>query len=218
MPLQEDLIQRVSDLINKGERVRATEIPFRSCTSGVPRVQTEAFFEWQSQAESFLVSLLGETHTYVTSFRQRVQHSYKSELEAGQGILRAVKQDLEAGQLKKITTLVEAEVFSNFLDMARHLLDTGYKDPAASLTGAVLEDGLRKIAIAHNIQLNARESINPLNEKCRTVVYNQLIWRRVQTWGDVRNYADHGQFSEYSTDNVREMIQEVETFLSQYLK
>jgi hypothetical protein len=218
MALQEDLVQRVDALISKGERVCRAEVPYPPGHSGVRKLQTERFSEWQSQSESFLVSILGESHTYVSSFRQRVRQAFVHDAEVGQGILRAVREDLESGYLKKITTLVEAEIFSDFLEMARHLHSAGYKDPAASLTGGILEDGLRKIATAHNIQLNPKETINTLNEKCRTAVYNQLVWRRVQTWGDIRNYADHGHYNEYSADDVAEMIEGIEGFLSQYLK
>jgi hypothetical protein len=38
---------------------------------------------------------------------------------------------------------------------AEHLLGNGYKDPAASLAGAVLEVGMRRLASKHGIALAA---------------------------------------------------------------
>ena len=92
---------------------------------------------------SFLTKLLGADHVYVASFEE-IERGYVSSVKAGIGILKAVREDLEDGFLTDVQTLVSAEVFSDFLAMAGHLLEREYKDPAASLCGAVLEQGLRK--------------------------------------------------------------------------
>lgn len=47
--------------------------------------------------------------------------------------------------------------------MAEHLDDNGYKHPTAYLTGAVLEDGLQKIADAKSVKLKARKDLSSLN-------------------------------------------------------
>ena len=69
--------------------------------------------------------------------------------------------------LVNFRSLVQAEVFADFLDMAEHLLGETYKDAAAVLLGAVLEDSLRKIAGAKGVDiLNSKGkplTIDPLN-------------------------------------------------------
>jgi hypothetical protein len=57
--------------------------------------------------------------------------------QGGLAILEAAKEELGYGPLSKIESLVSAEIFTDFLDMAQHLLEAGYKDPSASLIGAV---------------------------------------------------------------------------------
>jgi hypothetical protein len=47
------------------------------------------------------------------------------------GILKALLFEYENGSLKSIEELVHADLFSDFLAMARHILDSGFKDPAA---------------------------------------------------------------------------------------
>ena len=102
--------------------------------------------------------------------------------------------------------------------MAEHLLEKGYKDPTASLIGAVLEDGLRKMAKNNGIQLKRKEDIGSLNQKLADAqVYNRLTQKRVQVWNDIRNNADHGNFGEYTLDLVEEMLNSVRDFLGQYL-
>ena len=103
--------------------------------------------------------------------------------------------------------------------MAEYLLENGYKNPAASLCGAVLEDGLRKIAIKEGIKVKSSDDLNSLNDKCANgEVYNRLMQKKIKVWIDIRNKADHGQFNEYSEKDVNEMLKGVMDFLSVYLK
>ena len=102
--------------------------------------------------------------------------------------------------------------------MAEHLLNNGYKDPAASLVGAVLEDGLRRICTTNGIAVKAREDISSLNQKlAQKQVYNPLQQKQIQVWNDIRNNADHGHFDEYKADDVKSMLGGVNKFLSIYL-
>lgn len=147
MALKDDVITRIDLLITKADQVLATYHPPSSRRSESSRkhsrpgyVDAGVFVEWRSQSRAFLINLVGPTHPYVQEFEVRVSQPDRDPVEMGQGILRAVKSDLEAGFLQKIKLLVEAELFSDFLDMAEHLLQTGYYSPAASLAGAVLED------------------------------------------------------------------------------
>ena len=140
--------------------------------------------------------------------------------EAGQGILRGLREDVANGYLTPVTTLVTGEVFTDFLDMAAHLLASHYYHPAGAVTGAVLEDGLRRIALAKGIAFKQPGSISTLNDALvQAGVYSKLEWRQIQVWGDVRNVIDHGRFdSSVTEDQVTEMHRWVSKFLAEYLR
>ncbi|MCD6257493.1 hypothetical protein J7J45_05465 [Candidatus Aerophobetes bacterium] len=184
MNIKEEIVEKIDDLISKGEQVLNTgtfdpDLQYLMLDPG-------KFAEWQTQALNFLINLLGEKHTYVQSFKDKVKSESESDVKGGQGILRAVKEDVLEGYLTNIRTLVSAEVFSDFLEMAEHLLENSYKDPAASL--------------------------------CGKGVYNRLMQKKIKVWIDIRDKADHGQFSEYSKEDVQEMLKGVRDFLADYLK
>jgi hypothetical protein len=61
------------------------------------------------------------------------------------GVLRGMRADYAAGYLSSVAELIHADLFADFLEMSDHLLSQGYKDPAAVVTGAVLEEHLRKL-------------------------------------------------------------------------
>jgi hypothetical protein len=212
------MLARLDELIEKTARVLGTERFPPPGVFSAATLSSEAFAEWQTQCLSFLVNLLGEHDVYVESFREKVTDRYSSHAHAGKGILTAVREDVAGGHLRRLQTLVAAEVFSDFVEMGEHLLEAGYKDPAASLAGAVLENGLRRIAAEGGIKLKTREDIGSLNAKlAQANVYNRLTQKKVQVWNDVRNHADHGEFDQYSEADVRDMLKGVTDLLGAHL-
>ena len=119
--------------------------------------------------------------------------------------------------------LLQAEVFADFLEMAEHLLGGDYKDAAAVLLGAVLEDSLRKIASTAGVATvgsNGKAfTIDPLNVAIAKVgTYGPLVQKQITTWANLRNDAAHGNFSKYDADQVRQMFLFVQKFCADSLK
>jgi hypothetical protein len=139
------------------------------------------------------------------------------------GILKAVESDLESGMLSNFKSLAQAEVFADFLDMAEHLLNEGYKDASAVILGAVLEDSLRKIADGVGVQVigsNGRPlTLDPLNVTVsKQGVYGPLVQKQVTSWANLRNDAAHGHFDKYDNTQVKHMLLFVQKFCADYLK
>lgn len=216
--IKEKLIGRIDQLLQKAEKVKATHKPNPPNVIGFPTLDEDAFLEWKTNSENLLILIAGEESSYYKNFVNRVKDGHKSHVDFGIGVLRALREDLELGYLTKIKDLAMAEVFTDFLDIASHLLDNGYKDPAASLIGAVLENGLRKIAEKNNISVKSSDDIGSLNTKIADrEIYNRLIQRQIQAWKAIRDSADHGKFSEYKTDDVKFMLEGVRQFLAENL-
>jgi hypothetical protein len=203
-------------------------------------------FEWKARAENLIVRICGEGSSYhrnLMEIEEEVMRIEKERLEveilpvtqstfaqhlreirseflkqAIGGILRGLYKDLDSGLLIDIRTIVEAEVFSDLLEMAEHLLENGYKDPAAMLIGAVLEDGLRRIARKHHITVKDDDNISSLNQKLyQKQVFNKLTLQQVKAWNDIRDSAAHGKFDEYPIEDVRLMLEGVRILLDKYL-
>lgn len=219
MSIKEDVLQRLDALLQKADAVIGTHRPNPPGTAGFPTLDSQAFTEWQTQSLTYLINLLGPDHTYVDHFRKQVTQGFIGHVKSGKGILQALREDIEGGYLKRIENLVSADIFDNFIEMAQYLLSQGYKDPTASLAGAVLENGLRRICSARGITLSVKEDIGSLNKKLADAeVYNRLTQKKIQVWNDIRNNADHGNFNEYKVDDVNEMLKGIRNFLEQYLQ
>jgi uncharacterized protein (DUF2164 family) len=124
-----------------------------------------------------------------------------------------------AGYTQSVIELVHADIFADFLEMADYLLEQGYKDPAAVVTGSVLEEHLRKLCIKHGVPVakpdGRPKTADTLNSELTGAgVYSLLDQKNVTAWLDLRNKAAHGKYSEYTKEQVALMLQAVRDFLS----
>lgn len=138
------------------------------------------------------------------------------------GVLRSLKADINAGYLKTFEELIHADLFADFLEMAAHLLDNGYKDAAAVLTGSTLEAHLRQLAkrVGFDLEMTTSKGVRPkaadqLNaELVKAAVYSNLDQKSITAWLDLRNKAAHGQYDDYKKEQVSVMIAGVRDFMA----
>jgi REase_DpnII-MboI len=118
-------VQRLDQLIAKGEVVLRTHRPNPPGLIGFGTLDSGAFTEWRTQALACLVSLLGDGHVYVESFKANIKQGYQGTVKAGIGILKATKEDIAAGHLDKAPEqsplLVIEQICSRFHVVARQL-------------------------------------------------------------------------------------------------
>jgi hypothetical protein len=138
------------------------------------------------------------------------------------GIIQAVQHELQNNLINNIRHILQADIFSDFLEMSEYLLDEGYKDAAAVIIGSVLEDSLRKLANSNDIStLNPSGkplTLEPLNiELGKAGIYDKLIQKQITSWGELRNKAAHGHYSEYQKEQVQMMLLFVQQFCGNYL-
>jgi len=105
--------------------------------------------------------------------------------------------------------------------MAEHLLEQGYKDPAAVLIGSVLEEHLRQLCDANSIETEYEHSgaIKPkkadrLNADLAKGNITKLDQKAVTLWLDLRNKAAHGRYDEYNSEQVKNMFSAVTEFMA----
>jgi hypothetical protein len=137
------------------------------------------------------------------------------------GVLEGLYKDLDADYLKSLSEIIHADIFSDYIDMAEYLLDEGYKDPAAVITGSTLEEHLRKLCLKNgiDIEIMSKGKLRPKkaggmnSELAKERVYSKLEQKNVTAWLDLRNKAAHGKYNEYNDNQVKQMILGVRGFI-----
>jgi hypothetical protein len=185
---------------------------------------------WVTRVGRIIRELYGERSQHYATYKSaadtpdffRLHKSHSAHFSQMYGVVCALKHDADSGLLADFRSLVQAEVFSSFLEMGEYLLQGSYKDAAAVIIGSVLEDALRQLSVANGIPIASPDgkllTIDPLNSQlAKAGVYSKLVQKQVTTWAHVRNKAAHGQYAEYTKDQVQMMLLFVQSFCSEHL-
>jgi hypothetical protein len=131
-------------------------------------------------------------------------------------IFSAAKEDFFSGYLSSVKVLVQAEVFDSELEQASELLSSGYCTAAAVIAGVVLETALRDLCDRNGIPHGKLDKMNA--DLAKASAYNMLNQKRITALADIRNNAAHGKTSQFTDQDVDNMIKDVRRFLSDYLE
>ena len=130
MKLDEKILQRFDELTQMGEEVLRT----KETAFPMPVADAQSAQKWGINCLHLLRKALGEKSDHYQKFSEYCEaHSIQNfhNAEPALGILQAAKEDYEKELLFDVRTLIEAEVFSDFLEQAEYLLRAGYYGPAA---------------------------------------------------------------------------------------
>jgi hypothetical protein len=136
------------------------------------------------------------------------------------GIVKALLFEYESGSLRGIEELVHADLFTDFLAMARHLLDKNFKDPAAVIAAGVFEQHLKHLALKNNVPVmngdkyRTNEAINEDLTKANT--YQGDTQKEVTAKLAMRKQAAHGEWDKYERAQVLLFIDWVAFFIQRF--
>jgi len=188
---------------------------------------------WVTRLGQLVRTVYGEKSQQFDSYNEalktpnfyNIQCNHNAQISRLVGVAKSIQHDIEQDLLFDFRALVQADVFADFLEMAKYLLSEHYKDPSAVLAGSVLEKHLRQLALKNNVPITFTDKRgNSVDQKADTInadlvkasVYNVLQQKNVTAWLDLRNKAAHGHYSEYSEENVSLMLQGILLFMSQF--
>src|SRR5690606_12460000 len=112
--------------------------------------------------------------------------------------------------------IVHADVFDSELEQAKSLLDNNYKNAAAVIAGAVLETAIKELCNNNQIDIEKKKLTRLNDDLAKAGVYNVLQQKQITALADIRNNAAHGNYENFSSEDVQRMIQDIERFLLIY--
>ena len=222
MNYNQKLIQRIEYIIEQAELALKNGSRNEFGTLDADSAKTRTF---KTSGLSFILDLYGNEHPYYKEFENVLsRYKYESYIKGGIEIINNIRVEIENGWIATIKSIVSAEIFSDFLEMAEHLLLNDYKDAAAVMIGGVLEEHLRQLCLTNKIDVSYEKDgkIIPLkadrmnSELSKSEVYNKLDQKGVTTQLDLRNNAAHGNYTEYDKKQVEMMYDFVLNFISKY--
>ena len=193
----------------------------------------EELSEAVSLARSLVYDIRGDNHPVMEDLSKALQLLYMRRSSSAIAACRSVIALYEEGGLSSPRLEIAHEIEGDILDIAQKQVEASEKNTdathkqlqigiAAFLAGAALEDALRRLCDAHGISYNPRTSISSLQIELyqptnQIEVISQSETKQITAWGDTRNKADHGRFSEITHSEVLSMVIGVWGFIDKHL-
>jgi hypothetical protein len=143
--------------------------------------------------------------------------------------LIAIRNDFDADLLSDLGAQIEAEIASDYMGQANELLTEGQSGkndhvPAAVLAGAVLGKTLRTLCDKQSPPIQTSKpngeslTLAPLIVALKKAdVFKQTMAAQLETWAHIRNKAAHGEFDQFTRQEVQTMIAGIKNFLAIHL-
>lgn len=210
----EGMLKKFSDLQNRSEYKDLSDLPKADRQSLVTRGIAAV-----SRIAGSNSSYFKEIERIQTKFSHLHEHTSPI-----MGVVQALKEDIDAGCIQSLIELVHSDIFANFIEMAEHLLSSGYKDAAAVISGSTLESHLRELCNKNGVpteeEINQNGNMRPLrsdklnSELTKAEVYSKLDQKNITAWLDLRNKAAHGNYDQYTTEQVSLLISGISNFIA----
>jgi hypothetical protein len=209
-PQLEMLVKEYTDLMSRSKYDDGSDIG----ETAIRDLQTRCFAAIQRAAGIDSIyykkaSEIGETNTHVYDH------------VAGQvGVVKSLLSDIRNGFLKSLEEIIHGDLFADFLEMAEHLTDNGYKDAAAVIAGSTLESHIRQLCAKFALPIAAggkpikADTLNA--DLVKASAYTKLDQKNVTAWFDLRNNAAHGHYTSYDAKQVSLMIAGIRDFITRH--
>jgi hypothetical protein len=178
-------------------------------------VHSETWQQWATSVLNLFQRAFGEDSVHFRNFSKiyNAFHGYASEFERARGVFRAARSDYLGGYTFTLETAISGEIFGDFVALAKQALRDGYKDVAAVLSCAALEDALKRYAARQGLAVGDKV----MQEVISALKASQLVGGAQKTLLDtmpkIRDYAMHANWSKIQPEDVNSVIGFVEQFL-----
>ncbi|GAB6192927.1 hypothetical protein [Desulfocastanea catecholica] len=219
MKNQDELITQATAIITMGEKVLATETSDSQSKSLVNEVK---FHDFRISVLSYLGRVFSEMSPYYESFRTEVTHHTASRTRRGIGILTAARRELQGDWLETTSGAISRNILIDMLGLARAQFDQGNHCAAAVIAGAILEKQLRNLCLARGIAIHnetqgkavAKKGLQLTGEAYKKKLYDRQDNKAVVGWLELCDAAAKGPVEEVDSGQVKNMLNEMQAFLT----
>jgi len=183
---------------------------------GLPVYRPEDWQQWASSALHLLQNVFGNnTSPHYRNFTMVYDRCVgrKEEIQELKGIFRGAKADYDGGYAFSLPTVISGEIYGDFILLAKKALDEGFKDVAAVLASAALEDALKRFAQMNELDVTGKA----MQEVVGALKSRGLVGGAQKSLLDamprIRDYSMHANWDKITPQDVGSVIGFVEQLL-----
>jgi len=178
-------------------------------------VEPGSFDQWATSVLNLFSGVFGPNSVHFQNFKN-VYDSFgrrPSEFERTKGIFRAAASDFMGGYVFSIEASLSAEIFGDFIALAKQALSEGHKDVAAVLSCAALEDALKKFAALNGLTVEEQVMQSVVGALKAKGLVGGAQKSLLDTMPKIRDFAMHANWSKITSEDVSSVIGFTEQFL-----
>lgn len=188
-------------------------------TGNYQHIESNLITNWSVKVKNLLSKICTAQSEQLIAFNEAEKlvnfDNNVERLKRMEAVFLAIKEDYEGGYLRSSRNLIQAEVFDTELEQASELLQGGYYTAAAVIAGVVLETSMRDLCIKNEIEIG---NLNRMNaDLAKKEAYSKLLQKRITALSDIRNSAAHGRTENFTEEDVKSMIAEVQRIVTEWL-
>ena len=204
-------------MLNKrfSNRFNQLEIEFRAIPYKDRYALSGTWEKWATSAESLLLAACSPKSPHYANFAKLLEKcvGHRDHVESLGGVFLSAKEAFETGYLFDVELTVSAEIFADFVVLAKQALSEDNKDVAAVLASAALEDALKRHATSGGLDVQdstMSEVIAVLKSKGLVSGAQKSMLSAMLR---VRNLAMHANWNKITKADVSGLVGFVEQFL-----
>jgi len=218
--MNDRIVAEIDELVTVAEKL-SREASRSPCSLGAERI--EELSTIASRGGQLITRLYGQDSQYQANFQNVLKTSSFTIMHRGYymhisqllGIFRGVQHDIKSGMLSDFRQLLQAEIFADFIALAKKVLDDN-KDVAAVLACAALEDALKRVAMKESLDVDDKDMSDVINAlKTKGAIKGAQV-PIVQSYVKLRNKAFHAEWDKIDKGSVSSVIGFTEQFLLSY--
>lgn len=170
---------------------------------------------WATSSENLIRAVYGEEAPHYKNFKEAYTNCSGNQSEVNKliAIFQSAKDDFEGGYVFNVDLRVSGEVFGDFVKLARQSLSEGQKDVAAVLACAALEDAIKRLASANNLQIDGKTMVEIVNALKGAGIVSGAQKSLLDAMPRIRNMAMHAEWSKITEPDVSSVLGYVEQLL-----
>lgn len=210
MPNREKILKRFEELAAQAAAIRLSGTNIQA--------DAQQFYAWVSSSLNLIRSVFGEASPHFIRLNAEVvqtQNNYVSprHLDACRGIFLGAKSDAEGGYIFQLENEVSAEVFGDFVALAKAALSEGHHTVAAVLACAALEDALKRYALRNELDVDGKTMEEVVNSLKGAGLVSGAQKALLGAMPKVRNLAMHASWDKITPQDAGSVIGFIEQFL-----
>jgi hypothetical protein len=207
--------KRIDELLAKlgelGSPVRGDKPTVDGCFMGALTL-VESLYGANSPQAKFLL----EGKKAYTKTRFNLEYELIAIAQLVEGSLLNIREELSAGLIRRISAEAAGEVIGDLIALSRSQLKAGYKDVAAVLATAALEDSLKRKADELGINVEGKTLDAIINALKAKAFFKGPQAPIVASYVKLRNAAMHADWDKIAEPDVSSLLGFLEPFVIQH--